>query len=65
MIKFDFIATLNENTINLHSTDVYVFQDENGATPPVSYDYIYNMHNGYLVKENGIWILCMPDLNYD
>lgn len=65
MIHFDFPPTIVGAPFDLSFTDVHVFQDESDSTPPTSYSYVLNMHGGYLLKENGVWIVVMPDFSWD
>jgi len=65
MIFFDFPPTLSGESFDLLLTDVYVFEDETDSSPPRTYEYIYYMYGGYLLKENGVWLLVMPVFSYD
>ena len=66
MIHFDFPPSrATSDMIQLNVTDLHVFQDESDNSPPSSYSYIYYMHAGYVLKENGDWILVMPVLSWD
>lgn len=65
MIRFDFPPTLTGSEFDLSFPDVTLFEDESIRSPPNTIDYVYYMHGGYLLKENGVWMAVMPNLNWD
>lgn len=64
LIEFEFPLSDKED-VTLHVEDLEGVYLNNNMNPARTFDNIQHMKDGYVVKESGDWLICLPDIRYD